>query len=194
MGMAKKMTDVRGLDYSKKWLDYGFLKEDVYLEQFKEFKKAEDKNTSPFRLESFSNWLSCQKTLNITEIEQFLELAKEDKDQLMAGTALKALFVSEILSDNQFKFLKRKLPEFGEWTKKFIAFTDLNKRLEKGVTPELYLDALSYKKQFRDSRPLVQVIKNTNDVEILSDFKTNGCGKQLRTMAEKRLNRILKES
>lgn len=185
------MVDVRGLGYSKKWLDYGFITEEAYLEQLQESKKSKDKELSEFRLESFNNWLSAQKALNVTEIEQFLELAKEDKDPLMAGTALKSLFVSEILSENQFKFLKRKLPEFGDWTKKFIAFTDLNKRLEKGVNPELYLDALSYKKQFRDSRPLVEVIKNTDDVEILSDFETNGCGKQLRTMAQKRLNRIL---
>ena len=187
--------DLSTLGYTQKWIDYGFITPEFLTQQIDEFNNSEDKNTEHYRLGALSKWLSSTKVLNISEIEQYMEVAKEDPDKLMAGTAMKELFTSTIITDSQFKFLKRKLPEFGEWTKKLIQFEDLTKRINnEPITEELFDACFKYKKEFRDNRLIVKIIKTTDNEDLLLEFETNGSGKQLRTLAQKRLNSLRRKT
>ncbi|MCH2226124.1 MAG: hypothetical protein MK066_15250, partial [Crocinitomicaceae bacterium] len=58
----------------------------------------------------------------------------------------------------------------------------------------LYKKCLDYKNDFSDSRPLIAMIKKTDDEEILSNFEENGCGKKIRTLAQKKLNQVKRAS
>jgi hypothetical protein len=67
----------------------------------------------------------------------------------------------------------------------------LNRRIEsESITSEIYHEALEYKQEFDDNRPLINIIRKTDNQEILADFEENGCGKRVRTMAQKRLNQL----
>jgi hypothetical protein len=49
----------------------------------------------------------------------------------------------------------------------------------------LYQECLNYKNEYDDNRLLIMLIPLCTKKEILLDFKVNGCGKRIRTMAEK---------
>lgn len=179
------------LGYTPKWIKFKLLNEEIFNEQLAELEKEEDQNIEHFRYYTFIHWLESKKTISDKEIENYLLLAHEDEHQLMAGSAVRSLFTSPILTDDQFEYLKEKLAEFGDWTKKLIVREDLNKRMTKeALTFEFYQECLAYKNKFEDSRLLVAIINQTEDERILNDFETNGCGKRIRTLASKRLNKL----
>ncbi|MFT5819344.1 MAG: hypothetical protein ACI8ZM_000567 [Crocinitomix sp.] len=183
------------LGYTPKWIKFKFLNEAIFNEQIEELEKGESENIEHFRYYTFIHWLESKKTISNKEIENYLLLAHEDEDQLMAGSAVRSLFQSPILTDEQYKDLKEQLAEFGDWTKKLIVREDLTKRMAKEeLTFEFYQECLAYKNKFDDSRLLVAVIAQTTDEKILLDFETNECGKRIRTLASKRLNKLKREA
>jgi len=186
------------LGYTPKWIKFNFLNETIFNEQLEELEKSgkdEEEKIEHFRYYTFINWLESKKSISDKEIENYLLLAHEDEHQLMAGSAVRSLYLSPILTDEQFEGLKEKLAEFGDWTKKLIVREDLNRRLTKDeLTFEFYQECLAYKNKFDDSRLLVTIIAQTEDEKILNDFETNGCGKRIRTLASKRLKKVTSKS
>ncbi len=186
--------DLSKLGYSSKWLKYGLLTKEKLDKQLEDFAKADVLNTEHYRYHSFNEWLNSKSKLSDEEVAAYLELAKEDEEPIMAGNALGILFSSTILSRKQFDYIKSRLPEFGTWTKKLILRVTLQKRVEsEDITEDLYKECLDYKKKFKDNRLLISIINVTDNQEILEQFKTNGSGKQIRTLAEKKLKKIQKK-
>jgi hypothetical protein len=186
------------LGYTPKWIKFKLLNETIFNEQLEELEnmdKEEEKNIEHFRYYTFIHWLESKKSISDKEIENFLLLAHEDEHQLMAGSAVRSLFTSPIITDAQFEALKVQLAEFGDWTKKLIIREDLTKRMNKeALTFEFYQECLAYKNKFEDSRLLVAIIAATEDEKILEDFEGNGCGKRIRTLASKRLAKLQRKA
>jgi hypothetical protein len=186
--------DLAKLGYTQKWMEYGFLTEEALNLQLVEFDKGEDPNTEHYRYRTFQNWLASKTNVTDNEIQQFIELSKEDTDAVMAGSAVRELFTSSIISEDQFELIRLKLPAFGDWTRKLILREVLTKRLQKEeITTELFNECFAYKKEFKDNRLMVVIIEQTNNKELLAEFASNGSGKRMRTLAQKKLNKVIRE-
>lgn len=182
------------LGYTQKWIDYKFLTQKALKEQLAEYELGEYESGELLRFDTFMTWLEKKKKFTQIQIDQLLELAKEDEDELMAGTVVRELFSSPFLTQAQFDYMLTILPSFGDWTTKMIRRQVLSRRIEKEtITNELYQEALAYKNEFDDNRLLINIIRLTTDLLILADFQQNGCGKRIRTIAEKRVKQILRE-
>lgn len=182
------------LGYSKNWVKFKFITKESVEDQTNEFKLSEDPTAELLRFDSFMNWIESRNAYTQDEIDQFLILALEDEDPLMAGAAVRELFSSTDLSHELFNYMITRLPEFGDWTKKLIHRETLAKRLHsEKITMALYQECLNYKNEYDDNRLLIMLIPLCTKKEILLDFKVNGCGKRIRTMAEKKINKLLRE-
>lgn len=183
--------DILKLGYTKKWIDYNFLNEDTFSKQIVEFDKEEHKTAEHYRYSSFVNWLEAKDELTNEEVNNYLELAVEDTDDRMSGSAIKDLFVSPKISDEQFEMIKLKLPQFGEWTQKLITREVLIRRVSRErISPELFKLCYDYKVKFKDNRLLINIIKKTNDSQCLSLFSELEVGKKLKTLAKNKLKKI----
>lgn len=181
------------LGYTKKWIAYNFLNKNILSQQLTEFKKGGDQNIEHYRYASFVNWLDKKSKLTDQEVNHYLELAGEDVDVQMGGTAIKDLFVSPKITKQQFELIKSKLPEFGDWTKKLIAREVLIRRLNKEeLTKELFNQCFKYKNEFNDNRLLILIIKKTNKLEILSLFLEVEIGKKIKTLASNKISKLEK--
>lgn len=179
------------LGYTKKWLEYSFLNEEILAKQIVEFEKGDQQNAEHYRYTTFTKWLEGKKKLTNKEVNNYLELAKDDLDKRMSGSAIKDLFVSTKISDQQFEMIKNKLPQLGEWTKKLISREVLKRRInDEELTTELFKLCYKYKKEFQDNRLLVSIIEKTNDVEFLSLFSELEIGKRIKTLANNKLNQL----
>lgn len=179
------------LGYTKKWIEYSFLNEEILAKQIIEFDKGDRGNAEDFRAASFTEWLEGKKKLTNNEVSNYIELAKDDIDRRMSGAAIKNLFVSSKISDEQFEMIKRKLPQFGEWTKKLVSREVLKRRLnDEELTSELFELCYNYKREFEDNRLLVSIIEKTKDVEFLSLFSELEIGKRIKTLANNKLNQL----
>lgn len=183
--------DLIKLGYTVHWVDYGVLTEDQFLKQEQDFDKSDGLRTEHYRAETFSNWIKSKDRITETELKQFLFLVKSDTNELMAGTAITELYSSDLLTDSQFDYLTNKLPQFGDWTKKLITRVVLKRKLiNEPITEEIYAECLKYKNQFKDNRLMFLLIKKTKDLSILEKFENNGSGKQVRTLASKKIKRL----
>jgi len=183
--------ELEKLGYTEKWLEYGLLDAAAFKAQLKEFSKEKDSTPEQIRFKTFISWLQSKKKITKKEIENYLEIALEDNDALMSGSAVRELFVSPILTEAQFELVMYRLPEFGSWTQKLITRELLKKRLEKEELTDALFDAcMEYKEKFKDNRLLVQIIQQSEDVALLARFADNGSGKQIRTLARKKIDRV----
>lgn len=183
--------DILKLGYTQKWIDLGFLDEETLSKQITEFEKGDGKNAEDFRNSTFKNWLKGKKKLTNKEVNNYIELAKDDTDDRLSGAAIKDLFVFSKISDEQFEMVKSRLPEFGEWTKKLIAREDLTRRLNKEeLTSELFDACLKYKKMFNDNRLLISIIQSSEDVDVLSRFQQIEIGKKIKTLASNKTKKL----
>ncbi|WP_420571726.1 hypothetical protein [Kordia sp.] len=121
-------TELTKLGYTEKWIRFGLLDQDILTKQIISFQNGDDSNTEHFRYQTFINWLETKADVNDVEIQNFVELAVEDKDQLMAGSAIVQLLRHPEITDNQFKFISEKLSTFGSWTKKVIEREQLKRK------------------------------------------------------------------
>ena len=126
-GKPNKMKLAK-LGYGAKWVEYGFVTEALLEAQLHEFGKGEDPNPEHYRYASFLNWLKSKEQLTDLEIERYIDLAKEEPDQPMAGSAMRELVLFSQLTDEQFEFVKEQLSEFGGWTDKLIAKATLKRK------------------------------------------------------------------
>jgi hypothetical protein len=180
--------------YTTKWIKYDFIDQFILDTQIAEFNKGKDKPLEEFRSNLFDKWLSFHKKVTNKQIEQFLELALEDPAKPMAGNAVRKLFTSDIITDDQFSFIAERLPQFGDWTLKLITRETLLKRLKKEVLSVEIIDAcIQYKLDFEDSRLVLKIIKETEDIDMLTVLSGNRNGKQIRKLASKKIDRIKRE-
>ena len=183
--------DILKLGYTKKWIEFNFLTEKTLSKQIVEFEKEEFKNAVPFRYASFKKWLESKQEITNEDVGNYIELAIEDIDDRMSGSAIKDLFVSSKISEEQFEIIKLKLPLFGEWTQKLITREVLLRRVKsERISPELFKLCYDYKVKFKDNRLLINIIKETNDSQCLSFFSELDVGKKLKTLAQNKLKKI----
>lgn len=117
------------LGYTEKWIRFSFLDKKTLEKQLINFENGDDPNTEHFRYQSFINWLATKEELTDLEIQNFIELALEDEDQVMTGSAVVQLLRHPKITDNQFKFIAEKLSIFGLWTMKVIERERLKRKL-----------------------------------------------------------------
>jgi hypothetical protein len=98
-------TICAALEYDRKWIAYGFLTESDLEKQYEQFLHSQDQNTEHYRYASFSAFLSRHTVLTDEQINNFIELAALDPDQVMATAALGELLRFRQLSVSQFKYL-----------------------------------------------------------------------------------------
>lgn len=181
------------LGYTKKWFDYGLLTEEILANQISECQNGEDQNLEHYRYGSFKNWLLRKGEFTNREISQFVELALEDSDQLMAGSAVKELFTHPNISDTQFIMIKTLLPKFGNWTLKLIQRVELKRRIEnEPLTEEIVQCCINYQKQFNENNLIELIIDKAERMEILNLFTANDFGKGIRNRAIEKIRRIKK--
>jgi hypothetical protein len=179
------------LGYTKKWIEYGLIDHDILKVQFSEYMKGEDIHTEHYRYGSFLNWLRSKQVLSDTEIGHYLELAFDDDDLLMAGSAVKELFCSEIITDSQFQFIKQKLPAFGDWTKKLINRESLRKSIFKSeISAELFDLSLQHQKEFKDNSLIELIIKKSTNATLLNLIIAGNHSKRLKNSAAEKLKKI----
>lgn len=183
------------LGYTKKWIRYEFLTPEMFEKQLNHFIASEEKIQENYRFTSFVNWLEQKDKLTDREIENFIELAMEDSNEHMAGSALKELIESPKISDKQFEHLKIQFSTFGDWTKKIVLKETLIRRLNnEPLTIELFEECLLYKTTFKDSRLLISIINHSEDMDILSRIIESPVGKRLKTMADKKINKLIRNN
>lgn len=121
------------LNYSDLWFKFGFLTEKELDEQIKIFEKGEDTSTEHYRYKSFRKFLSSRKKFTEDEIDKYLQLAKIDEDEIMAGAAIVGLLSHRELSDHQFEKVCAALQLFGNWTEKIILRETLYRKFNKAI-------------------------------------------------------------
>lgn len=183
------------LGYTKKWIRYEFLTPEMFDKQLNHFIASEEKIAENYRFTSFVNWLDSKEKISDREMENFVELAVEDQNEYMAGSALKELIESPKITDKQFNHLKIQFSTFGDWTKKVILRETLIRRLNnEELSLELFEECLLYKNQYKDSRLLISIINQTEDFDILSRFAESPVGKRIKTLADKKINKIIRKN
>lgn len=181
------------LGYTHKWLKYAVLDQETLKAQFVEYKRGEDQNIEHYRYSTLRNWLSKKAEFTDSEVENFLELAVEDGDQLMAGSAVKELFTSSGISDHQFDVIKEKLPAFGDWTTKLIRRETLLRQLRKEKWSQgLINECILFSKEFKDHILIRTIVERTDDPEVISQFANGSYGKKTENLVSQKLKRILK--
>ena len=180
--------------YTTKWIKYGFIDQSVLETQIAEFNNGKEKPLEEFRANLFDKWISAHKSVTNKQIEEFLELAIEDRTPTMAGNAVRKLFTSEIITDDQFTFMAERLPQFGDWALKLITRESLLKRLKnEELSEEIIDDCIQYKIDFEDNRLILNIIRDSEDIEMLLKLTGNRNGKQIRKLASKKIDRIKRE-
>jgi hypothetical protein len=185
--------ELKDLGYTDKWIRYGLLNKEILNDQFLEFQKGEDQNTEHYRYGTFLNWLRGKENLTNQEIENFIELALEDEDELMAGSAVKELFTSPQITANQFDLVKQRLPKIGAWTTKLISREVLKKKIKnENLTNDLFRKCIIHTKEFDENVLVELIIKETENSDFITQFTTDDYGKKIRNLAKEKLKRIKK--
>lgn len=185
--------ELEDLGYTNKWVEYGLLTEEILTNQFSEFQKGEDQNTEHYRYGTFKYWLSSKNQFTNLEIDQFIELALEDSDQLMAGSAVKELFTHPDISDYQFNLIKKELSKFGDWTIKLIQREELKKRIEsENLTEELVQACINHRQVFNENVLIELIIDKADGIEIVDQFTEIDFGKRIRNLANEKIKRMKK--
>ena len=122
----KSKSNLRLLNYHQNWLEFGFLTIDNLTNQVISFDNGDDKNTEHFRYQSFLDFINAHQHFTNTQMEQFIILVNQDVDNIMAESALRALYLSGKLTDNQVTKVENSLIEFGNWAKRLV---EINRKL-----------------------------------------------------------------
>jgi len=112
--------DLHDLGYTNKWFLHHILTKEILAIQLAAFRTGEDTNTEHYRYGTLVNWIGNKTSFTNEEILHFLALAQEDEDNIMAGSAVKALITSPKISTHQFELIKAPFAAFGAWTKRVI--------------------------------------------------------------------------
>ena len=111
---------LKTLNYHKNWLAFGVLTEEILAQQINEFNKGDDINTEHYRYYTFLDFIRRNEEFSDLQIEQFIILTNQDADTYMVGSALKELYLSDKLSNNQNELVESYLANLGKWAEKLI--------------------------------------------------------------------------
>ena len=117
------------LGYNEKWLEYGLLDKEILKTQLAEFEKGYDVNIEHYRYATFLHWRREKEYFSDLEISHFIELALEDTDKTMSGSAVKELITSSKITNSQFHIIQKEFVKFGDWTEKVIQREILKRNL-----------------------------------------------------------------
>lgn len=177
--------ELEDLGYTQKWITYGVLSNEVLQFQVTEFARGEDINTEHYRYETLMNWIRQKDRITDLEIEQFFELALEDPNELMTGSAASSLFVSRIIKDDQFEKIKDYyLPKFGDWTTKLIEREVLKKEILKGeLDVETFQKCVIFKKKYKENFLVELILNQTKNPVFLREFTKDEYNNDIREKA-----------
>lgn len=182
---------LKQLNYHSNWLDFGFLTPELLSLQFENFHQGDDKNTEHFRYGCFLNFIKKHQEFSDLQIEQFIILAQQDDDNLMAGSALKTLFECGKLTSKQYESVKKELVNFGDWAIKLIEQHRLiNTLSSNALTIELLKECFDFSKNYQTNILLEIIIDKTSDKDILEKFTTDDFGKKIRNLAKQKLKQL----
>lgn len=179
------------LNYHSNWLDFGFLTPQLLTLQFEKFHQGDDKNTEHLRYGCFLSFIQKHQNFSDLQIEQFIILAQQDDDNLMAGSALKMLFECGKITSKQYEFLKKELLNFGDWAVKLIEQHRLINALSSNIlTAELLKECFDFSKNYQTNVLFQIIIDKTSDKDILKKFTTDDFGKKIRNLAKQKLKQL----
>ncbi|WP_052600363.1 hypothetical protein [Aureispira sp. CCB-QB1] len=113
---------------------------------------------------------------------------------MMGGAAVKDLFLSSILTKDQYEYLKPRFLEFGKWTLKIISRQDLLKKLNSEETTfELFLKCWEHKKQFKENLLIEVILEKTEEIRILEFISNAEISKKIKHRALFKLNQLAKK-
>ncbi len=165
------------LDYSAQWIEYNILSIEVLEEQLEVFQNGEDKNTEHYRYATFRKYLSEKTTFINWELENYVTLCKNDKNAMMAGSAMIDVLFKIDLSDEQFDYFCSKLRELGDWSEKTIIRHQLMRSIKtKDVTDELVQECLV-------TDELVQECLKSEDLIVIEQLAEKASASQLSTIS-----------
>ncbi len=179
------------LGYTEKWMNYGLLDEATLARQLKEFEKGENTGTEHYRYAKFLNWLRRKQHLTNEEIRNYIELALTDEEETMGGSAVKVLFEQANLTDEQYEYVKHRLPEFGVWTQKVISRDALKREIEKTeITAELIIRCWEHKIKYKENRVIERLLPKIHNPQLLKVFEQFELSKNIRRMIDDRFIQI----
>jgi hypothetical protein len=180
----KELTNkLAKFDYTNLWLDYGVLTTEYLVAQEQEFDNCDDKNTEHYRYGSFRHYLSSKTKLSDIEFDNYLKLTMDDKDTLMAGSAVADLFNMIDLTPIQFQKLCEVIRQFGEWTHKVVIRQTLLRKLKQGeLTTDLFRECI----ENGDSVVHEYLLEIANTVQ-LQELTTKGKNKKIKNIATEKL-------
>ena len=188
--MNQKTTHLE-LNYSDKWIEFGFLDEETIKNQLEKFNSGIDDNLEHYRYASFLSWLEKKERLTNREIQNYIELAIEDSHKSMAGSAVKHLFESKKLEEHQYEYVKKRFSEFGEWTKKLISRQDLKKEIEhNSISRDLIEMYLVHNQKFKDNELIDLLLEKLEDVELAKVFERFNFPKKTKKKIEIRIKEL----
>lgn len=171
------------LDYSVQWIEYSILSINFLEEQLEVFRNGEDKNTEHYRYATFRKYLSEKTTFINRDLENYVTLCQNDKNAMMAGSAMIDVLFKIDLSDEQFDYFCSKLLEMGDWSNKTIVRHQLMRSIKtKDVTDELVQECL----KSEDLIVIEQLVEKATASQ-LSTISLLGTTKRIRNTAELKL-------
>ena len=193
--MGKTDLTLYDLGYTDKWLKYGLLDEAALRKQLEEFERGDDQNSEHYRYGTLINWLRAKENISEEEVNYFTELAREDKDKLMAGSAVKELYNRFSVSDPLYELAKDQFSQFGNWTIKHIKGKELAHALKTSeLSAELKEEAINYYHEWSSSLYIEMIIDHAQTSSFIEEFTTANFGKKIRNRASQRIKRLARKA
>ena len=117
------------LGYTQRWVEYEILDEKNFTSQLADYQNGRDENTEHYRYATLRNWIENKINFSNNEIYNFLEIITAEPDTSMAGSAVKLLYISSKISEEQSRIIEVKFKLFGEWAVMLIEREAIKKRL-----------------------------------------------------------------
>jgi hypothetical protein len=182
-------TALQRLGYTKEWLDFGVITEELLLSQYQEIQTAEDDHAEHYRWKGFTIYLQSKETLTDEEIEHIFHLSDHGPDQTnLHVNRILAVLNSGLLTQEQYHRLTR-YPEVlaPPIAQIYTRVTLLQAVKEQGVTSKIF-----------------ERVKNTSDTSLHRALlerhdlsykqamwlSEHGGNKKIRTMAKQYAQRL----
>jgi hypothetical protein len=173
------------LHYDSRWLDYGFLSDEFWQNQYSRYQASNDKNTEHYRFEAFQTIFMNREVLDETTLNHYIELASADPDRSMGGSALALLLRWPGLTDAQLQQLSNHPSYNRPFLRKLHQRTILLRELHAtGLSDE------SFKRFFASQDAEIHralLSKSGIKAEHLELLQDRGANKAIRNMAKRKL-------
>ena len=121
--------------YTRQWFDSSLISKDAFFKQVDQRKKDGDNNFKHYRYAAFNSWIKENEGANDKAVHDYISIALQDPDPMMAGGALANLMDSGWITDAQFETITAEFPKFGKWTERRIERAKLRRKADKQKTP-----------------------------------------------------------